>query len=176
MRAPVVLAGLLAVLAGCSDPDDPTIASYQVSFQAFGGDTTPQRARTYDCVVSGHFTVPLPLEPSGTVVLDLLIARSLSDQSGSHRELTGADTMVTHAELVYDGLGQNSLSFSLTAGPYTLTPPAAARIASEAAYGGNWTCGPDLPLAQDSTLVFYGYDPNIQIPGVWRISENLPFD
>ena len=176
MRAPVVLVGLLTVLAGCNDPEDPTIAAYQVYFQAFGGDTTPQRARTYDCVVTGHFTVPLPLEPSGTVLLDLLIARSLSDQSGNHQELTRADTMVSQAELAYDGLGEDNLSFSLTAGSYNLTPPAGARIPSTAEYGGDWTCGPDLPLAQDSTLMFYGYDPNIQIPGLWRISENLPFE
>ena len=176
MRARTVLVGLLSFLAGCNNPDDPTIAAYQVYFVAFGGDTTPERARTYECAVSGHFTVPLPLEPNGTVGVNLLITRSLSDQSGDHRELTSADTVVSQAELAYDGLGENSLSFSLTAGPYSLAPPPGARIPSSAEYGGDWTCGPEVPLAQDSTLMFYGYDPNIQIPGVWRISENLPFE
>jgi hypothetical protein len=172
-----VIAGVLSLLAGCgTDPGDRTIASYQVYFSALGGDTTAQRTRTYDCRVSGQFSVPTPVQPSGTVELPVQITRSLSEQSGGHAEFTSADTVVNEAVLAYDGLGEQSLSFSLTAGSYSVAPPPASLVANSAEYSGDWTCGPDFPLAQDSLLLFYGYDPNLEITGRWQIFENLPFE
>lgn len=177
MRHLVVIAGVLSILAGCgTDPGDRTIAAYQIYFLALGGDTTAQRTRAYDCVVSGHFTVPTPVEPSGTVQVPIQIIRSLTEQSGDHREYTIADTVINEAVLAYDGLGQQSLSFSLTAGSYSMAPSAGSLIASQAEYAGDWTCGPDFPLAQDSLLLFYGYDANLEIAGRWHIFENLPFE
>jgi hypothetical protein len=167
---------MLSCLAGCSGPDDPTIAAYQVYLSASSSDTTAQRIRTHDCTASGHFTVPLPVEPTGTVELRLLIRRTLTEYSGTHAELTSADTVVDAALLAYDGLGEGSMSFSLTAGSYSLAPAAGDRSASYPEYAGDWTCGPDLPLAHDSTLAAYGYDPNLDIPGTWHISENLPIE
>jgi hypothetical protein len=176
MRFLAATVGLLSFITACSDPDDPTIVSYQVFFLAVGGDTTAQRARTYDCVINASFAVPLPVEPNGTVQLPLTINRSLIDHSGDHQEFTSADTLMDDAVLAYDGLGEDNLSISLTLGPYTLAPPTGARDAGSAGYAGMWSCGPGLPLARDSALTFYGYDPNLEIPGTWQISEILPIE
>jgi hypothetical protein len=172
-----VIAGVVSVLAGCgTGPGERNIAAYQVYFLALGGDTTAQRTRAYDCVVTGHFTVPTPLEPSGTIQVPIQITRSLSEQSGDHREFTSADTVINEAVLAYDGLGEQSLSFSLTAGSYSVAPPAGNLVSSTAEYSADWTCGPDFPLGQDSLLLFYGYDPNLEIAGRWHIFENLPIE
>jgi hypothetical protein len=172
---------LFATLAACSlatgcgtGPDNPTIASYQFFLSAFASDTTAERVRNYDCIVTGNFTVTIPVASSGTVHFPIHITRTLGEQRGTHLEHTMADSTITDAVLVYTGLGEASVSFTLTAGPYTVTPSPGAHIPATAEYAGDWSCGPELPLSQDSTLNSYGYDSGLVIPGTWRISENVP--
>jgi hypothetical protein len=33
-----------------------------------------------------------------------------------------------------------------------------------------------VPLAHDSTLGAYEYDPNLELPGTWRVSELRPVE
>ena len=39
-------------------------------------------------------------------------------------------------------------------------------------YAGDWSCGPEVPLGQDSTLLAYGYGASLRLPGTWRVSED----
>jgi hypothetical protein len=177
MRNTVLILATTALATGCgTGPDDPLIASYQVFMYAVGSDTTAERVQSYDCIVTGSFTINTPVPPSATVHFPLNISRTLSEIRGTHREFTSADSTVGDAVLEYSGLGEASLSFSLTAGPYVVSLGPGANVPATAEYTGPWTCGPDLPLAQDSTLNAYGYDGSRQISGDWRISENFPID
>ena len=50
-----------------------------------------------------------------------------------------------------------------------------AAVATEPGeYSGSWSCGLEVPLSRDSTLGAYRYDPSLEIPGTWRISEERP--
>jgi hypothetical protein len=170
----LVLASIGAAAIGCgTGPDDREVAYYEFGLAAFGGDTTPERIRTYDCAVSGSFSLPVPVSVSGTVRFPVSIRRTLTEQRGNHTEFTRADTSVSEAVLEYTGLGQDSLGFTFGAGSYVITPEPGGRIYGTE-YSGDWTCGPDLPLAQDSTLNAYGYDATLEIPGSWQVFELLP--
>jgi hypothetical protein len=178
-----LVASCLAVVglggAGCGDPVRPgdTPVHYQFALAAFGGDTTAERARSYDCVLYGFFDLPQPVAPNATARFPVKVERRLFESRGSHNEMTRADTSIAEAVLDYSGLGEDSLSFVLTAGPYTVSLGPGGVPASEPyEYAGEWTCGPAVPLGQDSTLLTYGWDPDLQIAGTWRVSEILPID
>jgi len=173
----ITLLGGLALAPGCgTGPDEKRdTIHYQFALAAFGSDTTADRALSYDCVVAGYFQLPKPVPLNGTVRFPLTISRRLSEQRGTHSETTSADSTIGEAVLEYTGLGGDSLSFTLGAGPYVVTLGPGAEVTTEPGeYAGPWTCDVEVPLARDSTLSAYGYDPNLQIPGTWRISELLP--
>lgn len=97
------------------------------------------------------------------------------EQRGSHSETTSADSTIGDAVLEYTGLGGDSLTLSLGAGAYVITlGPGASSLPGRGEYAGSWNCNAEMPLAQDSTLNAYGYDPNLEIPGTWRITELVP--
>jgi hypothetical protein len=168
----------LAVVS-CGDGTGPGEASvhYQFALAAFGGDTTAERARSYDCFVYGFFEIPRPLPVNGTVRFPVKVERRLFERRGNHDEATRADSSIAEGVLEYTGLGDDSLEFVLAAGPYTVSlGPGGLAPSRPPEYAGQWTCGPDVPLAQDSTLLAYGFDPNLQIPGTWRWSELRPIE
>jgi hypothetical protein len=100
------------------------------------------------------------------------VERRLFERFGNHDETTRADSSIAEGVLEYTGLGDDSLQFVLAAGPYTVSlGPGGLAPNPPPEYAGDWTCGPDVPLAQDSTLLAYGFDPDLQIPGTWRWSE-----
>jgi hypothetical protein len=100
------------------------------------------------------------------------VERRVFERRGNHDETTRADSSIAEGVLEYTGLGDGSLQFVLAAGPYTVSlGPGELAPFPPPEYEGEWTCGPDVPLAQDSTLLAYGFDPNLQIPGTWRWSE-----
>jgi hypothetical protein len=177
-RNPWLVAAQLAMaaltVAGCSDRTEPGAfpVQYQFALAAFGGDTTAERARSYDCLLYGYFDIPQPVPANGTVQFPVTVERRLYERRGKHDEMTRADSSIAEAVLEYTGLGDISLRFVLAAGPYTVSlgPGALAGFPPQE-YSGDWTCGPDVPLARDSTLLAYGYDPDLQIPGTWRVSE-----
>ena len=174
---PMTLLAGLALAAGCgTGPHERSdTVQYQLALAAFGGDTTTDRARTYDCFVAGFFQLPTPAPVNGTVRFPVTISRRLSEQRGTHIETTSADSTISEAVLEYTGLGGDSLSFTLGAGPYIITLGPGAGVQTEPGeYAGPWSCGLEVPLARDSTLGAYGYDPNLEIPGTWRISELPP--
>lgn len=180
MRPVAAVLCSLAVV-GCGDgpgPDDEVgAAHFQFALAAFGGDTTPERVRSHDCLVFGFFQVPLPVETQGTVRFPITIHRNLGEQRGTHLESTSADSTVGEAVLEYSGLGDDSLQFTLGAGPYTITLGPGSKVPSEPnEYAGDWTCGPDVPLANDSTLLAYGFDSDLELAGTWRVSELVPFE
>lgn len=174
---PITLLGGLALAAGCgTGPDEKSgTARYQFALAAFGGDTTTDRVRSYDCVVAGYFQLPKPVPLNGTVRFPVTINRRLSEQRGTHSETTSADSTISEAVLEYTGLGGDSLSFTLGAGPYVITLGPGAGVPTEPGeYAGPWSCDVEVPLARDSTLSAYGYDPNLAMPGTWRISALQP--
>jgi len=164
---------------GCGNGTEPGNgpAQYQFALEAFGGDTTAERARAYDCFVYGFFQVPQPVVSSGVARFPLRVERRLFESSGRHAESTLADSTIAEAVLEYSGLGEGMLSFVLTAGQYTTTlGPGASTPGFPTEYRGECTCGPEVPLAQDSTLLAYGYDAGLQLAGNWRVSELLPIE
>jgi hypothetical protein len=173
---PLTLLGWVALAAACgTGPDEKRdTVQYQFALAAFGGDTTADRARYYDCVVAGFFQLPKPVPLNGTVRFPVTISRHLSEQRGTHSETTSADSIISEAVVEYTGLGGDSLSFTLGAGPYVITLGPGAEVPRSGEYAGSWSCDVEVPLAGDSTLGAYGYDPNLEIPGTWRISELLP--
>jgi hypothetical protein len=168
--------GMVTLIAGCgTDPSRRDAVHYLFGLVASGADTTAERARYYDCFVTGSFQVPIPLTVSGTVHFPVTVTRRLSEQRGTHSELTTADSTIADAMLEYDGLGSDSLTFTLGAGPYVVAlGPGAGVPTSQGEYAGPWTCDVTVPLAGDSTLGAYGYDPTLEIQGTWRISEDRP--
>src|SRR3954471_13260825 len=165
--------------AGCGDGTDPSRrpVDYQFALAAVGGDTTPERARTYDCTMYGYFRIPQPVSPSGTARFPVYLERRLFETRGDHSETTSADTSITEAVLDYTGLGGDSLQFVLGAGSYTVSlGPGGRAFGTPAEYAGDWSCGPEVPLGQDSTLLAYGYGASLRLPGTWRVSEILPID
>ena len=143
MRQLIVSLAIFGMGTGCSTgPDDPHMASYQFYMMAFGADTTAERVRSYDCVVTGNFTVDTPVGSSGTVHFPLFISRTLSERRGNHQAITRADSVIGEAELVYTGLGERTVSFTLTAGPYTVAPAPGDNVPAHSEYAGPWTCGP----------------------------------
>jgi hypothetical protein len=181
-RNPWLVAAQLAMaaltLAGCSDRTEPGAfpVQYQFAMAAFGGDTTAERARAYDCLLYGYFDILPPVPSSGTVQFPVTVERRLFERRGKHDESTRADTSITQAVLQYTGLGDHGLQFTLAAGSYTVNLGPGAFAAFPPEYSGDWTCGPDVPLARDSTLLAYGYDPDLQISGTWRLSELQSLD
>jgi len=103
------------------------------------------------------------------------VNRQLQVNSGKHLELTAADTTIGEAVLDYAGLGQDTLRITLGAGSYTATLGPGSS-SSTAHYEGEWICGPEVALAQDSTLLAYGYDADLPLVGTWRLSELIPFE
>lgn len=182
MRRPYLdLASIGILLVGCGDgtgPDiPPATVQYQFALAAFGGDTTPERARAYDCFLYGFFEVPVPVAPDGIVRFPITVERRWFETRGSHSEATLADSSISEGVLEYTGLGQDSLRFALAAGPYNISlGPGVLVPDPPPEYSGAWTCGSDVPLAQDSTLLAYGYDAGITMPGTWRVSEIQPFE
>jgi len=175
------LGAVSVAAAGCGDgsgPDDPpSTVHYQFALAAFGGDTTPERARAYDCFLYGFFDLPLSAPANGTVRLPIRVERRLFETRGSHSESTLADSTIGEGVLEYTGLGEDSLQFVLTAGPYSASLGPGGLVPNPPPeYAGEWTCGPDVPLAQDSTLLAYGYDAGLAIPGTWRVSEIQPVE
>jgi hypothetical protein len=166
---------LMALSACGTGPGEREFFQYYLSLTAFARDTAPGGTRTYECTASAFFDVPEAQLPEGTVRFPLTINRRLIDQQGSHLEMTSADTTIAEVVLQYAGLGEDSLSFTLGAGSYTLSVGLQAET-YPGEHSGPWTCGPDVPLAQDSTLLAYGYDPNVQVPGTWRIGEIIMID
>lgn len=164
--------GLSLTACGTGPNDRRDSVQYQFALAAFGADTTPERIRSYDCVVSGFFQVSIPVQPDSTVHFPVTVNRSLQELRGVHYEQTRADSTVSEAVLGYTGLASDSLTFTLEAGPYAVTLGPGGPVPSEPGeYAGPWTCGVEVPLAYDSTLGVYGYDPNLQIQGTWRVSE-----
>ena len=169
---------IAVAVAGCgrTEPDE-TAVHYQFSLEAFGRDSTAERRREYGCFLYGLFEVAAPVSPDSTVTFQVRVERYLLEFRGTHIEQTRADTIITDAELAYTGLGQNNPSFMLTAGHYSESVgPGELASSPPSEYSGAWTCGSDVPLAQDSTLLAYGYDGDFLAPGVWRVSAILPFE
>jgi hypothetical protein len=176
-RLAVVMASLGGAVGCGTGPDNPDTLFYQFFLEAFGADTTAERIRGNGCVVSGTFALANPALANGTVNFPVHIERTINENSGQHFESTLADTNVTEAVLDYAGLGSSSLSFTFGAGDYTVSPPAGMLAIGQAGtYTGDWSCGPDLPLAHDSTLGVYGFDPNLVLQGSWRIEEIRPIE
>lgn len=172
-----ILGGVALATAGCgTGPEDQRdTVYYQFALTAFGGDTTAERARSYDCIVTGSFQLSIPAPVSGTAHFPITLTRRLIEQRGTHSEITSADSTITDAVLEYDGLDSDSLTFTLGAGPYVVAlGPGAGVATQQGEYAGPWSCGPEVPLARDSTLGAYGYDPALEIPGTWHISEERP--
>jgi hypothetical protein len=175
------LVTIAAVAVGCDDgtgPDThPATVQYQFALAAFGGDTTPERARTYDCFVYGFFAVPLPVAAAGRAQFPIRVERRLFETRGNHSEATLADSSIGEGVLEYSGLGQDTLRFVLTAGPYrTSLGPGGLASNAPPECSGEWICGPDVPLAHDSTLLAYGYDAGVTTLGTWRVSEIQPVE
>ena len=171
----------LLALSACSDGPGPGGDSenveYQFALAAIGGDSTAERVRSYQCFVYGFFAVSAPPGPEGTVRFPLTIERRMGEQRGKHFESTSADSTVGEALMTYSGLGGDSLTFTLGAGPYSITLGPGGMVPSEPGeYSGPWTCGAAVPLAHDSTLAAYGYDPNLELLGTWRVSELRPVE
>jgi hypothetical protein len=167
----------IAAVSGCNgtNPGEADTIQYQFALAAVAGDTTPERIRSFYCQGFGYFTVDKPVAHEGTVRFPLTIQRYMEERRGTHVESTMADTSVTEAVLQYSGLGGDSLSFTLGAGSYTVTlGPGGTRPNYGPEYSGPWICGPSVPLANDSTLRAYGFDPNLALAGDWRVSETLP--
>jgi hypothetical protein len=172
----LVLGVIGPAVIGCgTEPDRGDIAYYYFRLDAIGGDTTPDRIRIYDCRVMGDFSLATPVSSSGTVRFPVSVGRTLTEHRGNHAEFTRADTSITEAVLEYSGLNQDTLRFTFGAGPYVVAPEPGGRE-YYADYSGDWTCGPSLPLANDSTLNAYGYDPNLEIPGHWTVIELRPIE
>jgi hypothetical protein len=176
----VLVMNLVALAGtGCGNGTDPSRrpVDYQFALAAVAGDTTAERARTYDCSVYGHFSLPQPLSPAGTVRFPVRVERRLFESRGSHTEMTSADTNISELVLDYTGLGDDSLQFVIGAGSYTVSlGPGGRALGSPTEYAGDWSCGPEVPLGQDSTLLAYGYGASLRLPGTWRVSEILPID
>lgn len=141
-------------------PDHPTLG-YFLNMTALASDTRTdpnvqlRRERTFSAA-----------KPS---------PRSVDEQSGRHFETTRADTTYADAVLAYSGLGDDSLSFRLGAGAYTVSPDTGGLTqGNPGLYCGTWSCGPDFPFSQDSTRGAYGLDPNLQFDGVWEIQREQP--
>jgi|SRR5215213_5107700 len=185
MRRPEVLlrlGGLVAAVvlgAGCGNGTGPggNQVQYQFGLSAFGSDTTVERVRGYECFLYGFFNLPLPLAADSLVRFPITVQRRLFETRGTHTEVTSADTAIAEATLSYTGLGEDSLQFLLSAGAYTVTlGPGGFAPGNPTEYSSEWSCSPDVPLGQDSTLLAYGYDPDLSIPGTWRLSELLPIE
>lgn len=175
MRYGFVVVAAMA-LAGCgTGPGESDTAYYWFDLQASLRDSTAERIRIYNCGATGSFSRSKPLAAAGTISFPVLITRSLTEHRGSHAEFTSADTSFSDAALDYTGLGEDTLQFTFGAGSYTVTPEPGA-LGSYAEYSAEWSCGPDFPEAQDSTLNAYGFDSDLVIPGIWRIQEILPFE
>jgi hypothetical protein len=167
----------VATVSGChgTDPHESDTVQYQFALSAVAGDTTPERIRSSYCSVFGFFAVEKPVPREGTVRFPLTIQRYVDERRGTHVESTSADSSITEAVLQYSGLGGDSLSFTLGAGSYTVTlGPGGTKPDYVPEYSGPWTCGPGVPLANDSTLRAYGFDPNLVLAGDWRVSEIMP--
>jgi hypothetical protein len=178
--SPNPLAGIFCIAAavsGCNgtEPGESDAVQYQFALAAVAGDTTPERIRLFSCQVFGYFMVDKPVAREGTVRFPLTIQRYMDERQGTHVESTMADSSITEAVLEYSGLGGDSLSFTLGIGSYTVTlGPGGTKPNYGPEYSGPWTCGPSFPLATDSTLLAYGFDPNFVLVGDWRVSETLP--
>lgn len=167
----------IAIVSGCNgtDPGESDTVQYQFALAAVAGDTTPERIRSFYCSVFGFFMVDKPVAREGTVRFPLTIQRYMEERRGSHVESTMADSSITEAVLEYSGLGGDSLSFTLGAASYSVTlGPGGTKPNYVPQYSGPWICGPGVPLANDSTLLAYGFDPNLMLAGDWRVSETLP--
>ena len=166
---------LAMVLAGCgSDPNDGPV-QYQIGLSAFGSDTTDEGVRHHGgCQVYGSFEIARPVPASGTIRFPVRVQRDLHEMRGKHSESTNADSTIAEGVLDYVGLGDDSLRFTLGAGPYTATLGPGAFASG--AYSGEWICGPEVPLAQDSTLLEYGYQADRQIVGTWLMMELIPIE
>jgi hypothetical protein len=116
----IAMAALAA--ASCGDGTEPGEAPvhYQFALAAFGGDTTAERARSYDCFLYGFFDIPQPVPASGTVRFPVKVERRLFERRGNHDETTRADSSIAEGVVEYTGLGDDSLQFVLSAGPYTV--------------------------------------------------------
>ncbi len=174
LRLVSYLLGANGVVTGCGTDPSRGNVQYQIALSAGGGDSTAARVRTFDCVIAGFFEVASGV-PNGTVHFPVSVSRSLIDRSGSHFEQTSADTMIADAVLDYTGLDSESPTFTFGAGSYTVALGEGAPAPTQPGeFTGPWTCGPDVPLAQDSTLGAYGYDSNQPIGGTWRVTEMRP--
>lgn len=176
MRLSLGMLVTLGGVMGCgTGPDHPATLGYFLNMNASISDTTPERIRTFTCGVSGSFQLPNPAPASGTVRFAASVTRTVDEQGGRHFETTRADTTYTDAVLAYSGLGDDSLGFTLGAGAYTVSPDSGGLSQVEPdTYFGSWSCGPDFPFSQDSTLSVYGLDPNLQFDGVWQIQKERP--
>lgn len=166
------LAAAALALGGCGENEPNRMAQYQFLLTASGSDSTVEGLHTHDCLVTGSFDLTRPVPRSGVVRFPVQVNRQLQVNGGKHLEITSADTTIDEAVLDYAGLGQDSLRFTLGAGSYTVTLGPGGLSSGE--YSGNWTCGPELPLAQDSTLLAYGYDADVPRVGNWRLFELIP--
>ncbi len=175
MRYGIAVVAAIA-LGGCgTEPGDSDTVDYWFDLQASLRDSTAERIRIYNCAATGSFSLSKPLAASGTTSFRVLINRSLTEHRGAHAEFTSADTSFSDAVLDYTGLGEDTLQFTFGAGAYTVTPEPGA-LGNQAEYSADWSCGPDFPEAQDSTLNAYGFDSGLVIPGIWRIQEIVPFE
>jgi len=166
------LAAAALALAGCGENEPNRVAQYQFILTAAASETTVEGVRTHDCLVIGLFDLTRPVPPTGVVRFPVQMHRQLWVSTGKHGETTTADTTIGEAVLDYTGLGQDTLRVTFGAGPYTATLGPGGFLSGE--YSGEWTCGPEVPLAQDSTLLAYGYDAELQLVGTWRLSELIP--
>jgi hypothetical protein len=166
----------IAAICGCgTGPGESDKVEYQFSLAASATDTTPERIRSLYCSVFGYFMVDKPVAAEGTARFPVRIERYMDERSGSHVESTMADSSIGEVVLEYSGLGGDSLSFTLGAGSYTETlGPGAIDPTNGPEYSGPWICGPSFPLSNDSTLVAYGFDPNLLLAGDWRVTQSLP--
>jgi hypothetical protein len=178
LRLVSLLIGVNGVISGCGTaPSKSDVVHYQVALSATGGDSTADRVRTVDCVIGGFFDVASSDLDNGVAHFPVSASRSLIERTGSHFEQTSADSTIADAVLNYTGLGTGSPTFTFGAGSYTVTLGKGAVVPTEQGeFTGPWSCGPEAPLAEDSTLGVYGYDPNQPIEGTWRVTEMRPFE
>lgn len=178
VRGALVAAAAAAVtaLAACAfEPPQQTSPHFDLTLSALEHELEgePPR-RMIGCQLRGWVTLGNPAPESGTVPIDLLVSRSYAEESPGHSEWTEAADTLRGAVLEYAGLGTRELRATLVieGRRFPLAPARANEWVERLDYRGDWSCGPDIPLAADSALVAHGADSTHTVGnGWWNLSE-----